>query len=205
MTTDLSKLRELLEVATPGPYRAHDHNDMARLSEDPEKWIGYAWVGRITKSSEPDGRFDAGWLDLDRRKDASKEYRERASDDAHFVTEALNALPSLLTEIERLTAENFTLAAGACIYPNGDGLIGDERGNAVCAKDATIGRLKSELTTAREALKPFANWAVSRLSEMSKHQPDAREVFQHNCAKITLGDLRRARAVLRSGEKEGAK
>lgn len=96
-------LRELQAKATPGPYRAHDHNDMARLGEDPEKWMGYAWVGRITKQSEPDGRFDAGWLDRDSRKDASKEYRERASVDAHFVAEALNALPALLDLIERLT------------------------------------------------------------------------------------------------------
>lgn len=97
-------LRELQAKATPGPYRAHDHNDMARLGEDPEKWMGYAWVGRITKQSEPDGRFDAGWLDRDSRKDASKEYRERASVDAHFVAEALNALPALLDLIERLTS-----------------------------------------------------------------------------------------------------
>ncbi len=100
----LEQLRELMLAATPGPYRAHDHNDMARLGENPEKWIGYAWVGRITKDSEPDGRFDAGWLDRDSRDDGSKEYRERASADAHFVAAALNALPDLLSEREHLLA-----------------------------------------------------------------------------------------------------
>ncbi len=90
--TDIAALRTLLEAATPGPYRAHDHNNMACVGENPEKWIGYAWVGRITKESGPNGNFDAGWLDVDRRKDASKEYRERASADVHFVAAALNAL-----------------------------------------------------------------------------------------------------------------
>lgn len=104
LVATVARLRELMAKATPGPYRAHDHNDMARLGEDPEKWMGYAWVGRITKQSEPDGRFDAGWLDRDSRKDASREYRERASVDAHFVAEALNALPALLDLIERLTS-----------------------------------------------------------------------------------------------------
>lgn len=98
---DLDKLRGLLRMATPGPYRAHDHADMAQFGDDPAKWMGYAWVGRITKDSTPDGRFDAGWADMDRRKDASKEYRERASDDAHLIAEALNAPPALLEERER--------------------------------------------------------------------------------------------------------
>lgn len=94
------RLTALRDAATPGPYRAHDHNDMARVGEDPEKWIGYGWVGRITKDSTPDGRFDAGWLKADRRKDAHKEYRTRASADVHFVTEVLNALPELLAALK---------------------------------------------------------------------------------------------------------
>src|SRR3546814_16191336 len=62
--------------ATPGPYRAHDHNNMG----EPDEWIGYAWVGRITKDSTPDGLWDARWADMDRRKDAAKEYSERRSE-----------------------------------------------------------------------------------------------------------------------------
>lgn len=99
-----ARLRELQSAATPGPYRAHDHNDMAKLGEDPEKWMGYAWVGRITPQSEPDGRFDAGWLDRDSRDDGSKPYRERASADVHFVAEALNALPALLHAVNSQAA-----------------------------------------------------------------------------------------------------
>lgn len=97
----IAELRVLLEKATPGPYRAHDHESMRIIGEDPEQWIGYAWVGRSTKNSTPDGRWDAGWLDLDRPKDACKEYRERASADAHYVAAALNAFGPLLDDIER--------------------------------------------------------------------------------------------------------
>lgn len=75
---------------------------MARVGESPNDWIGYAWVGRITKDSTPDGRFDAGWAGLDRRKDACEEYRRRASDDAHFIAEVLNSLPALLAAVRRV-------------------------------------------------------------------------------------------------------
>lgn len=112
------RLRELRSKATPGPYRAHDHNDMARLGEDPVKWLGYAWVGRITKQSEPDGRFDAGWLDRDSRGDACKEYRMRASADAHFVAEALNALPDLLDYIDTLEGRSGELPPSLAVSPN---------------------------------------------------------------------------------------
>lgn len=100
----VERLEALMAAATKGPYRAHDHNSMARVGEKPENWIGYAWVGRIKEDSGPDGSFDAGWLNLDRRKDGCKEYRERASADAHFVAEALNALPELLTTITELVS-----------------------------------------------------------------------------------------------------
>lgn len=100
----IERLRELLEKATPGPYRAHDHRGMARVGADPADWIGYAWVGRITENSGPNGAFDARWLDADRRKDACKEYRERAEHDVALVAEALNALPVLLDAIASLEA-----------------------------------------------------------------------------------------------------
>lgn len=102
----LPRLRELLSKATPGPYRAHDHEDMARVGEDPSKWIGYAWVGRIKETSGPNGEFDAGWAKMDRRNDGSKEYRERASIDAHLVAETLNTLPALLDELTSLREAN---------------------------------------------------------------------------------------------------
>ena len=101
----IERLQALQEAATPGPYRAHDHKGMARVGADPAEWVGYAWIGRITANSSPDGSFDAGWLSTDRRKDCDKEYRERASADAHFVAEALNNLPALLDAISRLERE----------------------------------------------------------------------------------------------------
>lgn len=105
----LRALVELGEKATPGPYRAHDHNGMAKVGEKPADWVGYAWVGRVTKNSNPDGTFDAGWANMDRRKDGHKEYRERASVDAHFVAAACNfvrdALPALLEALSETTRE----------------------------------------------------------------------------------------------------
>lgn len=105
----LRALVELGEKATPGPYRAHDHNGMAKVGEKPADWVGYAWVGRVTKNSNPDGTFDAGWANMDRREDGHKEYRERASVDAHFVAAACNfvrdALPALLEALSETTRE----------------------------------------------------------------------------------------------------
>lgn len=87
---------------TKGPWRAHDHNAMAQFGRDPKDWIGYAWVGQGGRS---DGRFDAMVANLDRRKDRSKEYRERAAADARLIatapeqhnllTEALDLVPRM--------------------------------------------------------------------------------------------------------------
>ncbi len=54
------------------------------------------------------------------------------------------------------------------------------------------------LAELRAALEPFANWAISKLTDSSRHQPDSQPVFAHNDAVITLGDLRRARAAIAS-------
>ncbi len=110
-TTLIERLRTLQAAATPGPYRAHDHNGMARVGADPNDWIGYGWVGRIKPTSGPNGEFDAGWLKTDRRKDGDKEYRARASADVHFVTETLNALPELLDALEALSQREARLEA----------------------------------------------------------------------------------------------
>lgn len=102
---NIEKLRWLQLRATPGLYRAHTHHGMARFGDPVEKWVGYAWVGRINQSSGPNGEFDSGWIQFDRRKDGDKAYRERADADALYIASALNALPALLDELATLRAE----------------------------------------------------------------------------------------------------
>jgi len=70
---------------TPGPWRAHDHNDMAEFGDDPSDWIGYAWVGF---GGDDDGRFQGKLANLDRRHDGSTEFRQRASADARLIAKA---------------------------------------------------------------------------------------------------------------------
>ena len=49
-------------------------------------------------------------------------------------------------EIERVNAENFRLAAGVCIYPNGEGLLGDDHGNSFCSVEQERKRLDERET-----------------------------------------------------------
>jgi len=49
-----------------------------------------------------------------------------------MLTEAADAIEAQAAEIERLEAECFMLAAGACINPGQHALVGDEHGNFVC-------------------------------------------------------------------------
>jgi hypothetical protein len=48
--------------------------------------------------------------------------------------------------LERLETENSQLAAGACIYPNGEGLFGDEHGNSFCSVERERVRLDQRET-----------------------------------------------------------
>jgi len=78
----IEALTVLAKAATAGPWRAHDHRDMALYGENPDEWIGYAWVGH---KGEEDGRFQAKIADLDARKDASQPWREQRHKDAAFI------------------------------------------------------------------------------------------------------------------------
>ncbi len=55
-------------------------------------------------------------------------------------------LEALRGEVERLTGENFLLAAGACINPNGIGLMGDEHGNSFCEVERERIKLDEQVT-----------------------------------------------------------
>lgn len=76
----LDGLEKLADAATPGPWSAHDHTTYP--FDQPETWVGYARVGF---GGEPDGRFAGTLADLDRRKDGSASFKERASKDAAFI------------------------------------------------------------------------------------------------------------------------
>jgi hypothetical protein len=91
------KLRGLLSsVQEDGmymlPWRVHDHEMM----DEPDKWIGYAWVGA---DGERDGRFDRRVADLDARKDGSEKCRRTATLRARLIAETISALPTLLEAI----------------------------------------------------------------------------------------------------------
>lgn len=85
---------------TPGPWRAHTHQSMAEFGHDPKDWIGYAWVGY---GGEPDGRFDGMVANLDRRKDASEEWRAQAAVDAYLIA----AAPDMLETLKRIANPQF--------------------------------------------------------------------------------------------------
>jgi hypothetical protein len=56
--------------------------------EKPEDWHGYAWVGYVDEQSEPDGRFDGCVCRIDRRNDASQEWKDQADSDARLIAAA---------------------------------------------------------------------------------------------------------------------
>lgn len=74
---------------TPEPWYANDHSDMEEHGEDPCEWIGYAWVGY---GGDSDGRFQGMVADLDRRKDASEDWRVSAAADTRRIVACVNAL-----------------------------------------------------------------------------------------------------------------
>ena len=100
---DLGKLEEVARAATPGPWRRQDHTGPYRF-EKPEEWLGYAWIGH---GGEADGRFMASVAEMDRRKDASKPWREQASADALHI--ATFDPPTVLRLISDLRAANTAL------------------------------------------------------------------------------------------------
>lgn len=70
----------------------------------------------------------------------------RFKEDAGFLRKKGEAMDNALEAIAALRAENEKLATNTCIHPDGDGLICDEYGNAVCAKAERIATLQLENT-----------------------------------------------------------
>ena len=65
--------------------------------------------------------------------------------------------PISADELRRLHEENFALAAGQCIYNDGQGLTCDEYGNQVCTKEIDLRRLHAQRDGLLEALKLAAH------------------------------------------------
>lgn len=78
----VERLRAGLGGVTPGPWYPHDHNNQ-NMADDPEYWMGYAWVG--WNRTDRSGNFDACLARLERQKDGSKDFRSRASRDAAHI------------------------------------------------------------------------------------------------------------------------
>jgi hypothetical protein len=72
--------------------------------------------------------FAADCGDMGRKPDHSSVTRRSAN----ALRQAADALTTLQRQLAELQAENFMLAAGACINPGQHALIGDEHGNPVC-------------------------------------------------------------------------
>jgi len=70
------------------------------------------------------------------------DYAEREAAEEAFLA----ALTEANANLEVVEADNFRLAAGACIYPNGEGLLGDEHGNSFCSLEAERARLDARET-----------------------------------------------------------
>lgn len=74
------------------------------------------------------------------------------------------ALDQLAKENERLTAENSMLAAGTCINPNGNGLLGDDHGNSYCGVERDRVALDEQVTDLMARL----NEATAKLAAMQE-------------------------------------
>jgi hypothetical protein len=97
-----------------GPWRAHDHNSMARFGNDPADWIGYAWVGA---GGKPNGNFDAKIADLDARKDGNIEYRKTK---APLAAHIARLSPEVVSELCRLAKIGLAVEAEAESNPRDD-------------------------------------------------------------------------------------
>lgn len=103
MMTDVQKLRALLDTASPRPWRA----DVWCGTDDG----GWAAIGPHCVASEADGFDDAP---------ETPSY-DQAMADAALIAAAVNALPEMLDEVERLRARK----AEMCDCVHATGMIGE--------------------------------------------------------------------------------
>jgi hypothetical protein len=101
--------------------------------------------------------------------------------DKRLIEEMRNALPALLDTITTLLAER------------------DELHQRSLERDWRIMELTAECDELRRALRPLAKLHHDRLDRMSDDAP----IYQHADAEVTVGDIRKARAALAKGVRDG--
>lgn len=90
--------------------------------------------------------------------------------------------------IEELEAECSMFAAGACIYPNGEGLVGDEHGNSYCLVEQERVRLdtrETELLARINELEAALAWYADQMCEglcMDKDPKFCANIGADNCS-----------------------
>lgn len=82
-------------------------------------------------------------------------------------------------EVRRLHEENFALAAGQCIYNDGQGLTCDEYGNQVCTKELELRRLHAQ----REELLASLNGLLAYF-ESGNSVPVSQATIKANSAEV---------------------
>lgn len=93
-----------------------------------------------------------------------------------------------LERIEQLEAECSMLAAGACIYPNGNGLLGDDHGNSFCGIERERSALdlrETDLMARVNQLEAALNWYADQMCEglcQSKDPKACASIGADNCS-----------------------
>ena len=80
--------------------------------------------------------------------------------------------PEAAAAIRALEGENFTLAAGQCLFDDGTGLTGDEGGTPYCAMKAARQSAEAKLEAVKEALA----WARAEINGQARYTtPEQRQ------------------------------
>lgn len=148
MTDDLVKRLETQRNLYKGKYRAllklvsRTRDKLVQVTDHIEDEGDRVYFGSTNHADALRNLFHEmeAWI-----WDAIDETNRMKSDPYADLRSVRKELTDVRTEIEQLEAECFKLAAGQCLYDDGTGLIGDEGGNSICAKDKRIKQLEAKI------------------------------------------------------------